>query len=487
MKHIYACLFILLISCFAKAYAQSALPCSTAVVVNMPDTVLPYNSKATDSMRWLTAGWYKLVIPAGKGIKGFVMYAPGNQYPACSTATQDVSGTIYKGDPCDSVRNILFKALHHCFLNPLNEWYEYIWELALIDSVSDGDIYYLSINAPTFGLKYLPRVVDTPSCANADTIPAFPFSGTNLCKAPLDEQNYHGYSAPLALHVFFPTSDTVNLTITFTSFYTTGYSKFLLFRDCAHVGDYTLDTTGHYKYLLDSAELGNFFPLPAFINLHTTRAVAGMPLTLVVYSNYGGFESAFGNSMFTYDIMGTGVVMPISLAAFNAYYNKQQNAVSLSWIAEGEQSTKFIIERSDDGKHYRAIGEVNETGTNNYSYLDKSPLAPKMFYRLKLLNEDGEYSYSETKVVTTETNIATAIYPNPAHGLVNALFNANIAQQADITILDATGRTVLAQKQTLLEGSNSIAINIAALARGIYFMKMRMENGEEVLKKLIIQ
>ena len=78
----------------------------------------------------------------------------------------------------------------------------------------------------------------------------------------------------------------------------------------------------------------------------------------------------------------------------------------LEWSTGAETNLDaFIIERSSDGYNFLAVTRVEATGSySEYSYTDASPLDLDMdrsfYYRLKMLNDDGSFRYSETKEVT---------------------------------------------------------------------------------------
>lgn len=78
----------------------------------------------------------------------------------------------------------------------------------------------------------------------------------------------------------------------------------------------------------------------------------------------------------------------------------------LEWSSGTETSFEaFIVERSPDGQNFLPIARVEGTGSfSEYSYTDSSPLDLDMdrsfYYRLKMLDDDGNYRYSETREVT---------------------------------------------------------------------------------------
>ncbi len=78
----------------------------------------------------------------------------------------------------------------------------------------------------------------------------------------------------------------------------------------------------------------------------------------------------------------------------------------LSWTSGQEiDFASYIVERSSDGSHFVTVGQVNAQGSyTEYAFTDQSPLNADnqrpFYYRLKLINRDNTYSYSETLEVS---------------------------------------------------------------------------------------
>jgi hypothetical protein len=80
----------------------------------------------------------------------------------------------------------------------------------------------------------------------------------------------------------------------------------------------------------------------------------------------------------------------------------------LEW-STGQESNlnKFIVERSADGTAFIPVGQVNAKGSySQYDYTDSSPLDVNMektfYYRLKILDNDGTFSYSEIREISLQ-------------------------------------------------------------------------------------
>ncbi len=106
---------------------------------------------------------------------------------------------------------------------------------------------------------------------------------------------------------------------------------------------------------------------------------------------------------------------------WNARLN--DNKVVLSWATDMQKNTShFVIERSTNGKDYDEAALLFAEGNSNkyteYSYTDKLPAGSNgvLFYRLRMVDIDGQYKYSIVRVVKlgkTTDALSIATYPNP--------------------------------------------------------------------------
>jgi hypothetical protein len=77
----------------------------------------------------------------------------------------------------------------------------------------------------------------------------------------------------------------------------------------------------------------------------------------------------------------------------------------LEWGTGIETSFEaFIVERSSNGEDFLPIARINSTGSNSeYQFTDSSPLdletGRSFYYRLKMVNADGSYRFSEIREV----------------------------------------------------------------------------------------
>ena len=125
---------------------------------------------------------------------------------------------------------------------------------------------------------------------------------------------------------------------------------------------------------------------------------------------------------------------------------------------------KYFIEHSKYGRTFSPIGEIAGNGTSNetkhYEYIHASPSIGTNYYRIKQVDYDGKYSYSDIARVRYEEESNISIYPNSTTSVVN--ITASV--QTTLQIIDVYGRVIM--KQEISEGQNTI--DLSELPSGIF-------------------
>jgi hypothetical protein len=161
-------------------------------------------------------------------------------------------------------------------------------------------------------------------------------------------------------------------------------------------------------------------------------------------------------------------VLPVTLLNFNG--NKDGKTVKLNWQTSKEINTfKYIIERKVNNE-FTAVGTVaaagNSSTANNYHFTDYTPSTGTNYYRLKIVDVDGKYTYSAVVPVEFTGNISRlSIYPNPATTYV--IVEHNVAyQDAQLELVDMSGRKV----KTIIvpKGDTQTKLDVTRIARGTY-------------------
>jgi hypothetical protein len=166
--------------------------------------------------------------------------------------------------------------------------------------------------------------------------------------------------------------------------------------------------------------------------------------------------------------------LPASLADFEGSF--KNNDVILQWFTYSEINNEgFEIERSEDGQTFSRVGFVN--GANNsvsvlkYGFTDLNAFHQVYYYRLKQIDKDGRFNYSDIIIVNNK-EISTFgiknIFPNPASKEINVVFTST-PDDLEVSIVDLSGKELFKiGKENLQEPS--LSIDISLLPQGQYLL-----------------
>lgn len=175
------------------------------------------------------------------------------------------------------------------------------------------------------------------------------------------------------------------------------------------------------------------------------------------------------------------ITLPVKLLAFSGTYNGAKTL--LNWEAANEVNfDRYDVERSTNGRDYLAIGsEKSKTGFTSSKYQFGDDLAGAMenvfYYRLRMVDIDGKYSYSNVIMVRKDQKEVNTIIlsPNPVFtgSVVTIRLNAEAKKNVEVRVIDNSGKIVLKQQNQLNEGINSISFNNQnRLQSGIYTVQV---------------
>ena len=172
------------------------------------------------------------------------------------------------------------------------------------------------------------------------------------------------------------------------------------------------------------------------------------------------------------------ITLPVNLLSFKG--SLQSNGTLLEWETANEVNTsQFVLERSLDGQSFKQIGTVAATGTdgkNKYNYIDYEAMQQSslvLYYRLKMVDKDGSYTYSDVVTITLPSVTGNiSVFPNPARKEIKVTVAVPADGKVQWNITDNTGRVVLQNSVALKKGNNNTSINVSNLSGGIYYLNM---------------
>jgi Concanavalin A-like lectin/glucanases superfamily/Secretion system C-terminal sorting domain len=174
------------------------------------------------------------------------------------------------------------------------------------------------------------------------------------------------------------------------------------------------------------------------------------------------------------------VVLPLKLGQFTA--SKRAGQVELNWETLSEENTDYFeIERSSDGNNWTRIGQVSAKGNSiqkeYYSFKDPMPAVLTSFYRLKMADKDGIYTYSRVITVTAAAELTgLRLFPNPVRETLQVQYAAERSGTVQLMVTDASGRIVYQSTVTGRPGVNTFSIPVQTLSPGYYQVAIQGDN-----------
>ena len=194
------------------------------------------------------------------------------------------------------------------------------------------------------------------------------------------------------------------------------------------------------------------------------------------------------------------IPLPVELTSFSATCGEEY--INLDWQTATEiNNFGFEVERLKDEKinrlndKWEKIGFIKGHGTStisiNYSFQDNSAVNGTNYkYRMKQIDENGEYNYSDeievTANFTPKSFNLSQNYPNPFNPSTNIQFAITSNQFVSLKIYDIVGHeiaTLVNEKK--LPGKYEVQFNAASLPSGVYIYKLSTD-GYSSIKKMIL-
>lgn len=200
-------------------------------------------------------------------------------------------------------------------------------------------------------------------------------------------------------------------------------------------------------------------------NLVTGNVVSGSFASVVLPEGVTGSISYTGGTV-TLHILN---VLPLRLLEFSARH--ENSAVMLHWkTAQEENTAAFEVQRSSDGASFATISVLKAMGrgAHTYSAPDDKPAAGPNYYRLKMKDLDGSYTYSDVIAVNYQGYTGLRIAPVPASDYITVTVNSRLPEGARAQVFSLNG--VLLAEVVL---TATTRINVSNYPAGIYILRTK--------------
>jgi len=252
-----------------------------------------------------------------------------------------------------------------------------------------------------------------------------------------------------------------------------------------------------------------FIKMPGWLDIVRLKTFIEDSLGITGYENwyypFGQAISADGNvigitayppgSNFAHALVLTlDTTVPVELSSFKA--NVIEQSVQLNWATATETNNSgFEVQRKTGIREWEVLGFVAGRGTttepSSYSYLDELTSSGNISYRLKQIDYDGSYSYSNIVEVDVEPVTKFALYqnyPNPFNP--STMISFSVAQKSNVmlNVYNILGEKVATLVNEVKEaGSYQVQFNAQNLTSGIYIFKLEAASFTSTKKMMLVK
>ena len=183
----------------------------------------------------------------------------------------------------------------------------------------------------------------------------------------------------------------------------------------------------------------------------------------------------------------TPVALPIELLYFTA--KQSGTKVKLDWATASETNNDhFVVERSQDGTNFAEVfrkkGAGNSVNTLYYNGFDNAPIEGLSYYRLKQVDYDAKFKYSDIQSVNFKfdpAEIGIKIYPNPAvDNKFTVDYTIEKADQVVVYFYNSIGQLLHQEAWATNKGINTKEFYFPEVSEGMYILELKASNGTSV-------
>ena len=192
---------------------------------------------------------------------------------------------------------------------------------------------------------------------------------------------------------------------------------------------------------------------------------------------------------------GNNNALPVELTSFSAILKKNQ--VHLNWMTATEVNNYgFDIERKKENEDWKMLGFVEGHGNSNspkeYSFLNNDIVAAGIYYyRLKQIDNDGSYEFSQIIEVDFNSPVSFELkqnYPNPFNPSTTITFTLPVNGNVSLSVYNMLGEEIqILQNGFLQAGIYSYNFNAEELPSGVYIYNLSNNNKTQIKKMLLLK
>ena len=200
------------------------------------------------------------------------------------------------------------------------------------------------------------------------------------------------------------------------------------------------------------------------------------------------FSTGLVNTNFSQFSIGINpTTLPVKLISFTAIL-QPDSKVSLAWkVAEEVDFKAYEIEQSTDAVKFNKIGILFAKNQETYYYTDIANRNGLNYYRLKLVNNDGSFAYSQIRAVNIKQKMTLVINQNPVtNGWLSFTLKSEQAKSAGtFEIFNTKGQLIKSTYMTEIEANKHYFSGLST--KGIYIVRLTLTDGVVLNQKIVVE
>jgi hypothetical protein len=224
---------------------------------------------------------------------------------------------------------------------------------------------------------------------------------------------------------------------------------------------------------------------PNYLNVSSGSDVISFPPSPELYAKYtyGVSPNVYGSkngidtfTRFSIMSLATNYILPVTLINFNAYISEK--SVKTEWTSMNEANVEYYeIERAAETGNFTIVGTVkgkNNANEINYVFYDANPYNGTNLYRIKAVDRNGKFSYSQVVSVNFKSSMSYVLaYPNPSK---NHQFSLQLKSVPTGTyrlqLFSLNGALVFIKTINYVGSSSQLVQLPSAIKPGVYLLRL---------------
>jgi len=177
--------------------------------------------------------------------------------------------------------------------------------------------------------------------------------------------------------------------------------------------------------------------------------------------------------------------LPVDIIYFSGKLDG--NLLNLNWEVGAEINVHYYeVERSFNGTYFTNINTISAIGLHNYTFTDltENIRGRRVYYRIKKVDNDGKFSFSDLFTIHLPLNTKFTVYPNPVKNNLVLRLNNNTTSVMPLQITDLAGRVLINRK--VVANNGLVSLNVNSLNIGTYIVKLAI-NDEVLTTKIVVE